>query len=83
MACYVLESSECGSSGQILIRAWACSWSNCLRQSGLPHHPRLHLLISGANKPCREAYRVEFGFRSQGRLWSGRMVKKDDLRLLI
>jgi hypothetical protein len=25
MACYVLESSECGSSGQIFIRASACS----------------------------------------------------------
>jgi hypothetical protein len=24
MACYVLESSECGSSGQIYIRASAC-----------------------------------------------------------
>jgi hypothetical protein len=24
--CYMLESSECGSSGQIFFRAWACSW---------------------------------------------------------
>jgi hypothetical protein len=24
-ACYLRESSECGSSGQIFIRAWACS----------------------------------------------------------
>jgi hypothetical protein len=26
MACYVLESSECGSSGQIFHRAWAYGW---------------------------------------------------------
>jgi hypothetical protein len=26
MACYMLESSECGSSGQIFVRAWAFSW---------------------------------------------------------
>jgi hypothetical protein len=25
MACYLLESSECQSSGQIFIRAWTCS----------------------------------------------------------
>jgi hypothetical protein len=59
---------ECGSSGQLFIRAWACSWCNGASPSGLNHYPGTHPLVSGANELNREANRVGFGFCSRATL---------------
>jgi hypothetical protein len=80
MACYVLEISEC--------KPWPnfhqglVVYCNCLRQSGVPHYPGLHPLISGSKKPSREAYWWDSHF-AQGQVWNARMVKSSHLVLLI
>jgi hypothetical protein len=45
-----------------------CVVGGAFRPSGLNHYPGLHQLISGFNKPTREANRVGFGFRSMATL---------------
>jgi hypothetical protein len=73
---------ESGSSGQLFIKAWACSWCHGASPSELNHYPGTHPLISGANEPNLKLIGWDSDF-AQGRLWHARMVRNSNLRILM